>query len=131
MIRKILATVAAAILGTGLAVTAAPGAAQAAWAWCPTNYFCIANGPDGTGTNTFYQASYVQNIPSGCHSWTNGVFNNDTESWWNRTPYTIRMFDGGDCWTTTTFNRALSPGQRATAQGSDWGNRFSSFYRVV
>jgi hypothetical protein len=95
---------------------------------CPVNRFCAWHQINYTGTMTVYYWTDVQNgvsLPGSGH-------NNTGSSWINRfttndTAHIVLLIDTDNCITTGVWYRQLNPGQAATAQGSDWNDRVSSY----
>lgn len=124
MTRRLIAAIAALVAGiVGSLVAVAP--AQAAPSDCPSGYMCIWTNINGTGAR--FQWSYGTIVDS----YHNGVrlgsgITNRGLSFYNRTGSAIRIYDDPTCH-LSPWARDMSNGQYATAQGSDWGNRVSSF----
>lgn len=118
----VLMSAAAAVAGL---MTPSPGYAVASD--CPTDYFCVWINYDYLGGR--WQASKTQFV----NAYHNGIhlptgFNNAGKSFYNHlsgASWAVIIFDASNC-STGSWNREMQAGQKATAQGSDWGNRVSS-----
>jgi hypothetical protein len=82
-VKSRLAFVAVAIVTavSGHLVAAAP--AEAAWSDCPSGWFCLWTGENGTG-GLFYTAAQPQDL---------GFMNNNARSVWNRSNWHYCLYD--------------------------------------
>lgn len=103
-------------------------AARAGYADCPGNYFCTWHGYAGAGTSLFYPNSVMQYY-AGIYLPGSGE-NNTGSSWYNllgtgtSCTCTVWLYDTEYC---AGWKRSLTKGAIATAQGSDWNDRVSSY----
>lgn len=95
-------------------------------------YFCLWNGYAYTGTvwkipRTWLGDTNGVNDINGLSFYGSGI-NNASKSWYNRTYYTVRMYDNDSCQNSGWYRNMVS-GQEAIswdANTNDWENRVSS-----
>jgi len=102
---------------------------------CPGARFCAWHGINYTSTRTEYanaQLSVGVSLPGSGH-------NNTGSSWYNNfgcgsgcspSDLTVWLYESSNCHDnlgTEVWSRHLARGQTATAQGSDWNDRVSSY----
>jgi hypothetical protein len=123
--RKIIAALAAIGIGVGGAMLPITPA-MATWTQCDPGEFCLWTGTNASGNFWAWSDASLRSqmgvtLPSG--------INNVSDSWRNRTPGGVDIFDNGDCG-YGGWDRRMVSGQQATSGGSDWGSRVSSIARV-
>ena len=125
MRKRTLAATIAAVAATAGLIAPSPGYALASD--CPSDYFCVWINYDYLGGR--WQASKTQFV----NAYHNGIhlptgFNNAGKSFYNHligSSWQVNIYDSANCFQGPWY-RTMQAGQKATAQGSDWGNRVSS-----
>jgi len=120
---KIMTALMALAVAVGLGVGVA-SPAQAAWADCPDNYFCIWTNVNATGGRYQYHRDTIQDGTNNGLRLGSGISNRGY-SFYNRSHVWIGIFDSNNC-RKSPWWRGMDNNQYATAQGSDWGGRVSS-----
>lgn len=112
MRRKIVSLLAAMVMGGGLGIVAAGGPAQA-YAGCRAGHFCVWKGPGGTGSVWNIAESEIANL--GCRTFATTQWDNETESWQNRTSTYVVLHKSYNCEFPSGGFFTLNPGQADTA----------------
>lgn len=128
MFNRFLAALAAFTMAlSGALAVSSP--AQAAFSDCPSNYVCIWAGTNATGSRFQWSKQTILNGTNNGIRLGSGITNRGY-SFYNRLTgggnWAVYLFDSYNC-VEQPWRRSLSQGQQATAQGSDWGGRVSSF----
>lgn len=123
MITKIKVALVALVASLATVTIAAP--AHADLTDCPLGSFCFWTLTNYQGTRYTYNKGDIDTY------YRRGVrlgkfASNRANSWFNNTTVSMNIYDDGACG-YSPWTRTLAPKQYATAQGSDWGNRMSSF----
>jgi hypothetical protein len=123
LIKKLMVSV--TVIGVVLFGMQAP--ARAEFADCPTEYFCIWTGINGTGSRYQWSKQTIINGTANGIRLGSGITNRGY-SFYNRlqgASWAVNIYDSGNC-NRSPWYRTMQAGQGATAQGSDWGGRVSS-----